>query len=837
MPRQKANEKTQNVKKKEKEVLAYTQDFIPLKNIRNGLIETTDGRYLKIVEVEPINFTLRSEEEKANIIWSFASWLKIANVNLQMMSITRKADAEKHIELLQQDMRDETNPQTRELARAYINLIREVGSNEALTRRFFIIIEYEPYQGRIGDYQEICQTMQSAAQQIKKYLSQCGNNVIVPKKEDVFLGEVLYMYFNRKSSEEESFANRVRRVTNDWMLNKGLDPRYDQPPAIPPINFIAPRGLDLTHARYTVMDGMYYTYLYVRCDGFPRQVQAGWLNQIVNAGEGIDVNVFFKRMPKTEIMDKVALRIRLNSVKLNHTSASQSDYEEIVGAVQSGYYIKDAMANNNEDLLYMTVLISICAPTLAELNMKRRQMKDYLRSQDIETNETTFEQEQCLKSAMPFLALDKKIARKSKRNVLTSSAAAGYMFTAFEMCDDNGVLLGINQQNSSLCIVDIFNSKMYKNANMTIIGTSGAGKTFTMQMMALRMRMRGIQCFILAPLKGHEFRRACLNVGGSYVKLAPGSKHCINIMAIRPRDISSDVAIEGEGAIEEVSLLAEKTDSLSTFFSLMFPNMTDDEEMLLEEAVQETYMRKGITNDNASLYDEQGNLKPMPVLGDLYSILSTSEDTRRLATGLQKFVNGSAASFNQQTNVDLDNKYIVMDISELRNKMLPIGMFIALDYCWDKIKEDRTRKKAIFIDETWQLIGESSNSYAAAFVLEIFKIIRGYGGAAIAATQDLSDFFALEDGKYGRGIINNSKTKIILNLEQDEVDTVKDVLNLSRTETRNILQFERGQALISTNSNKIAVSMRPSDTEKALITTDRAELEAQKKYRQKASGR
>ena len=137
------------------------------------------------------------------------------------------------------------------------------------------------------------------------------------------------------------------------------------------------------------------------------------------------------------------------------------------------------------------------------------------------------------------------------------------------------------------------------------------------------------------------------------------------------------------------------------------------------------------------------------------------------------------------------------------------------------------------IDEIWQLIGASSNKLAAEFCLEIFKVIRGYGGAAIAATQDLSDFFSLDDGKYGRAIINNSKNKIILNLEQDEAQYVKDVLKLTRTEVRSITQFERGEALIHSNNNKVPVVIKASAEEKEMITTDRAELEAILRKRQK----
>ena len=197
-----------------------------------------------------------------------------------------------------------------------------------------------------------------------------------------------------------------------------------------------------------------------------------------------------------------------------------------------------------------------------------------------------------------------------------------------------------------------------------------------------------------------------------------------------------------------------------------------------------------------------------------------------MANILNRLVNGSAKTFNQQTNVNLDNKYTVLDISELSGDMLTVGMFVALDYVWDKAKEDRTKEKAIFLDELWQLIGASSNKLAAEFVLEVFKIIRGYGGSAICATQDLNDFFSLDSGKYGKGIINNAKTKVILNLEEDEAARVQDILKLSETELMNITHFERGNGLISTNSNNVTVEFRASEFETELITTDRAELQS-----------
>lgn len=223
--------------------------------------------------------------------------------------------------------------------------------------------------------------------------------------------------------------------------------------------------------------------------------------------------------------------------------------------------------------------------------------------------------------------------------------------------------------------------------------------------------------------------------------------------------------------------------------------------------------------------------KASAIMQDVYTQIlgiSTIAAVVTAANILNRLVNGSAKTFNQHTNVQLDNLYTVLDISELTGELLPVGMFVALDYVWDKAKEDRTKEKAIFIDEAWELIGDddtnnpnNTKALAGEWVQEIFKIIRGYGGAAIAATQDIGD---LDRSRFGKGILNVAKTKIILNLENDEAQRVQHILHLSDAEIMSITRFERGQGLISTNSNHITVSFKASPLEKQLITTDRMEL-------------
>lgn len=795
-------------------------DYVPIEKIENGIIYTRDHRYVKVVEVVPVNFLLRSAQEQRSIIYSFISYLKIAPTKVQFKVLTKRADIDRHVETVRKELERETDPHCRLLQEDYLKLIRQLGSREAITRRFFLIFEHEPLPGtkRGHEEEEAIASLQTVARTAANYLRQCGNTVLTSDDEDEATTEILFHILCRKESDEHPFSQKVKQVLAEYIAaGRSVD-------SIPPNEFYAPSTVDFTHGRYICIDGTYYTYLLVPSNGYKAQVPAGWLSLIVNAGDGIDMDMFLTRQPKDRMIRKLGQQLRINRSKIREASDTNTDFDDLDGAIRSGYFLKDGLGNN-EDFYYLNLLITITADNVDDLEWKSAEMKKLLISQDMDVQPCTFCQEQAFLSSLPLAALEHRLYERSKRNVLTLGAASCYPFTSYEMCDNNGILLGVNKHNNSLIIVDIFDSRVYKNANMAILGTSGAGKSFTMQLMATRMRRKGIQVFIVAPLKGHEFHRACSNIGGEFIQISPASKNCINVLQIRKVDKSVDELLDGPGV--ERSLLAAKIQRLHVFFSLLIPDMNHEERQLLDDALIRTYAKKGITHENSSLDDPShpGQYREMPILGDLYEVLKESTDTKRLANIINRLVNGSARTFNQQTNVSLENKYTVLDISELTGDLLTVGMFVALDFVWDKAKENRTQEKAIFIDECWQLIGANSNRLAAEFVLEIFKIIRGYGGSAICATQDINDFFALEDGKYGKGIINNAKTKIILNLEEEEARRVQSLLHLSEAEVMEITHFERGSGLISTNNNNVTVEVKCSQFEKELITTDRKELQ------------
>lgn len=807
-------------KKKRKDMTL--EDYLPIDKIANGIIYTTDHRYVKILEIEPINFLLRSAREQQGIIYSFISYLKISPVKLQIKMISKKADINKHLEQAALELSLETNPHCRELQKDYIQFVKKLSSREAVSRRFFLIFEYEPFNvNRKVEEKEILAALETAAQTAKTFLYQCGNQVVTHDNEDEFTTDVLYTLLNRTLCTEKPLQDRIADVLARYM-KEGRQEELDH---IRINEFIAPESVDFRHSNYVRINGIYHAYLLVPSDGYKQKVAPGWLSLLINAGEGIDIDFYLHKQPKDKIQQRLGQQIRINRSKIKDASDTNADFDDLDSAIRSGYFLKAGLANN-EDFYYINLLITITASNLEELQWRIQEMKKLLISQDMDLHSCYFLQEQGFLSSLPLANLDKKLYELSKRNVLTTGVASCYPFTSYSICDDNGILFGVNKHNNSLVIADIFDSKQYKNSNICILGCSGAGKTFTMQTMALRMRRKGIQVFIIAPLKGHEFYRACKNVGGEFIQISPASQNCINVMEIRKVDNSVNELLDGPTL--DASALASKIQRLHIFFSLLIPDMNHEEKQLLDETLIKTYARKGITHKNESLIDPDhpNQYKEMPILEDVYNILMESPDTKRLAHILNRLVHGSASSFNQKTNVDLTNKYTVLDISELTGSsdLLTVGMFVALDYVWDKAKENRTEEKAIFVDEVWQLIGASSNRLAAEFVLEIAKIIRAYSGAGIFATQDLNDFFALDDGKYGKGIINNCKTKIILNMEDEEAQRVKNILHLSETEVMNITHFQRGNGLISTNNNNITVEFKASTLEKELITTDRQEL-------------
>ena len=305
------------------------------------------------------------------------------------------------------------------------------------------------------------------------------------------------------------------------------------------------------------------------------------------------------------------------------------------------------------------------------------------------------------------------------------------------------------------------------------------------------------------------------------IKIGPTSNSYINIFDIREESIEEN----------EKGYLSTKITKLIGFFNLIFGKMDEEEKAILEDKIIECYSRKGITFDDETLYKKEEEKvtikkvfktsKDMPILEDLYKILEEDPKTKIFKTKLIPFIKGSLKFFNEYTNVELNNKLIVADVYELGEENLQYGMYIFTELFWDKIKVDRKTKKAIYLDEIWRLIGVTSNKNVASFIYKIFKTIRKYGGSAVAITQDISDLFSLENGIYGKSILNNSSIKSFFSLEEENIKILSQYSNLSEKEKVEIKSLKRGECLMFAGEDHILTKIKSNEFEKEIINTNK----------------
>ncbi len=594
------------------------------------------------------------------------------------------------------------------------------------------------------------------------------------------------------------------------------------------LDILSPTAIDTKSRDYILVDGVYHAYLYVAGYGYSTTVGSCWLAPLVEAGEGVSLSFTVKRQPKEKILSKISQTTMVNRSRMRDVGDTRQDYEELDSAISSGLYLKDAMNRQGEDFYYMHTLVEVTADDPETLEQRVTAVEKLCVSIDMIARRCDYKNEQAFLSALPLLALDADVERKSRRNALTSGVAAAFPFASYELSDRNGIFLGLNLYNRSPVFLDPYDDYKYTNGNCWIGGSSGAGKTFTLQCLGGRLRQQGRRVIFIVPKKGHEFRPLCELLGGLYLRLSPSSRDCPNIMAIRRRSLDSYAGLRDMAARDD-SVLADKISRLIIWYSLQKRDLSDEDKNHLDSSLVECYRRYGITFDNASVTDGDGNFVEMPILPDWYEVLSQNPDTKHLAVVLARYVTGSASAMGQRNHIDLDNKYIVLDTSGMPDDLLLPGIFWATDIANDLIMDAGSDLSALIADELWSLVGANSNPLAAGFVQEMVKTIRGLGGIAVTSTQGMQDLFGLDGGKYGKGILDSSRIKLVMQMEEQEARLIQGVLNLSEDEVRQITRFRRGEGLLCIGYNHVPVQFHATEKEYDAITTSPTDLRTRRK--------
>ena len=576
------------------------------------------------------------------------------------------------------------------------------------------------------------------------------------------------------------------------------------------IDEISPSYINVSNPKYIEIDEIYYSSLLIV--NYNREQTDIIIKNLIDTNANINISIFYEKRDTYKTIRELTYHIGNTAVDLKEANQNRQDIDLAAFSYNDAKYIRKEMQVNNEEMYYLYMYVNLFSKNLKELEYLLNKVEGLLQSRGLQSKRAYFRQEQAFCSCMPYMENSIDLKGATKRNVLTSGLIATYPFVSSSVFDDNGIFIGTNIYNNSLVFIDRYDNSKYKNANMCVFGTSGAGKSFYTKLLILRNRMIGIDQYIIDP--DREYASLCENLEGVLFKIGPTSDTFINIFDIRKESIEEN----------NKGYLATKITKLIGFFNLVFGEMDEEEKAIIEEKIIDCYSLKNINFNDESLYKKMDNKlifkesMDMPILEDFYNVLGRDIKTEKFKIKLIPFIRGSLKFFNNYTNIKINNKLIVADVYELGEENLKYGMYIFTELFWDKIKLNREEKKAIYLDEIWRLIGVTSNKNVAGFIYKIFKTIRKYGGSAVAITQDISDLFSLENGTYGKSILNNSSIKSFFSLEEENINLLSKYTNITEKEKVEIKSLKRGECLMFVGDEHILSKIDSSKFEKEIIS-------------------
>ncbi|MBQ3430793.1 DUF87 domain-containing protein [Candidatus Saccharibacteria bacterium] len=560
-------------------------------------------------------------------------------------------------------------------------------------------------------------------------------------------------------------------------------------------DLISPSSIEI-HSDYFRLGTKYGRTLYVY--GYPRTLFTGWLSPIINIDEVLDISMYIYPVDTQVVMKNLRKKVTQLEASMNvNAERGKVRDPELEAAITDAEELRDQLQVGAEKFFRFGLYVTLWADSLDELKFVQQKVETIFGQLMVFSKVATSQQEQGMQSCLPQCADQLQI----RRNMNTGAISTSFPFTSADLTQEKGILYGVNMHNNGLVIFDRFS---LENANMVVFAKSGAGKSFTVKLEALRSMMLGSEIIIIDP--ENEYQKLCDAVGGSYIRLSLNSDVRIN-----PFDLPKVVDAEDANDALRANLV-----TLHGLFRLMLggsqtgaPGLTANEEADLDQALIDTYARAGITSDPLT------HQSPPPTIINLYDTLLHMEGSGpELAQRLKKYTTGTFAGiFSQQSNVDINNPMVVFNIRDLEDELRPVAMYIVLNHVWNVVRAEQKRRLLI-VDEAWQLMQFEDS---ANFLFSLAKRARKYYLGLTTITQDVGDFMGT---KMGRAIVANSSMQLLLKQSTSAVDVLSDVFKLTEEEKKRLANFPVGQGLFFAGTNHVHLQIIASETEESLITTN-----------------
>ena len=565
-------------------------------------------------------------------------------------------------------------------------------------------------------------------------------------------------------------------------------------------DLIAPSSLEI-HSGHFRIGTKYGRTMYIY--GYPRELYTGWLSGLINIDQVIDISMFVYPVETEVVLNN--LRKKVTQLEADMSINAEKGRTRDPGkeaALADAEELRDQLQVGAERFFRYGLYVTIYADSMDELGFVQHTLETLFGQQLVYSKVASSQQEQGLNSTIPQMSDQLQI----RRNMNTGAISTSFPFTSADLTQEKGVLYGINMHNNVLVIFDRYS---LENANMVVFAKSGAGKSFTVKLEALRSMMLGADILIIDP--ENEYQKLSDAVGGSYIRLSLSSDTRINPFDL-PRVIDSDEADDALRAnlVTLHGLLRLMLGgSQVTANGQVMAGLTPAEEADLDQGLIDTYARVGITSDPLT-----HNSTP-PTISDLYDTLLHMGGTGpQLAQRLRKYTTGTFAGiFSQQSNIDINNNMVVFNIRDLEDELRPVAMYIVLSHIWN-ITRTIQKKRMLVVDEAWQLMKYDDS---ANFLFSLAKRARKYYLGLTTITQDVEDFMG---SKMGRAIVANSSMQLLLKQSSSAVDVLADVFKLTEEERKRLANFPVGQGLFFAGQNHVHIQIIASDTETGLISTN-----------------
>lgn len=555
------------------------------------------------------------------------------------------------------------------------------------------------------------------------------------------------------------------------------------------IDIISPAGMSVS-TNYIQIGNFFARTLFVFT--YPRYLYSGWLSPIYNFDATIDVSMFIYPMESQLVMNQ----LRRKTTQLQSSLQIEGEKglvrnPELETAVNDIEELRDTLQKGETRLFQYSLYFTIYAKSLEDLQKLTKQIESTLGGMLVYTKPALLQMEEGFNTTMPIAYDELQIVR----NLDTDSLSTTFPFSSQDLSHHDGVLYGINLHNSSLVLYDRF---QMENANQVVFAKSGAGKSYAVKLEALRTLMLGAELIIIDPER--EYETLSQTIGGTYIDISLNSAQKINPFEL-PR-FSTDQKDTGE------DLLRTTIASLHGLISLMAGGLNAEEDALLDKALYETYALKDISIDPTS----QSN--PPPLLADLVGVLSNMTGAENLVNRLLKYSEGSFANlFDGPTNIDLNNKFTVFSIRNMEDELRPLAMYLVLNYVWNRVKS-QLKRRLLIIDEAWWMMRFEDT---AKFLNAMTKRARKYYLGVTIISQDVEDFI---DNAYGKAVVSNSATQLLLGQSPTAVDKLSSVFKLTDGEKQFLQTADVGQGLLVAGVDRAAIQIIASYTEDQFITTN-----------------